>query len=124
MILNKGLISNVSMNMVSQLTTWRLSIFPTEGSKVQSSGFQRPAVPTTSSGTHSTTNHETGPLLRLRRRAQQDSGDGKPNSLESSDLLRPISATAVSSLFSALRIPGSKPSSNYTLAMTFYLQCS
>lgn len=38
--------------------------------------------------------------------------------------MRPISATAVSSLLSALRIPGSKPSSKYTLAMTFYLQCS
>src|SRR5271154_4660842 len=75
MILNKWL-TNASMYMISELTTWRLSIFPIEGSKVQSLGFQRPAVPSTSSDTHHTTNHETGPLPRLRRRAQQDGGDG------------------------------------------------
>ena len=106
MVLNKYLI-NVSMYMICELTTWRLSIFPTKGSKVQSLGFQRPAVPAISRSTRHTTNHETRPIAT----ASQDDPAGrrrrKPSSLERSDLLRPISATAVSCLFSALRIPGS-----------------
>src|SRR5271156_2865087 len=75
MILNEWL-TNASIYMISELATWRLSIFPTKGSRVQSLAFQRPAVPSTSSDTHYTTNCEAGPLARLHRMAQQDDGDG------------------------------------------------
>lgn len=106
MILNKYLI-NVSMYMICELTTWRLSIFPTNGSKVQSLGFQRPAVPAISLSTCSTTNYETRPIAAALWDGPAGRRRWKPNSLESSNLLRPIFATAVSCLFSALRIPGS-----------------
>jgi hypothetical protein len=49
-------------------------------------------------------------------RAQQDGSDETKQPREA----RPNSGTAVSSLFSKLRIPGSRPNPKYTLAIAFY----